>query len=189
MIVLKVTTDIKTGQKVRTVRLTPGGSKLRIFGEIDYDVEQMMQLAQFGVDVIKRRVSLGIGSADGTMPGLKRGYAIRKQRAGAGNRRNLQLTGAMLSNFTVRSVSATRATMGITSQKERIKALANERRAPWFGWSARDLVELIKLAEILWKVNVANVGIGGTGRGFARGATFLRSSGGLRGAVESRAAA
>jgi hypothetical protein len=175
MIVLSVKTDLKTGQKVQRVRLA-SGAKLRIFGEISFDVKQMHALAQLGVDLIKERVSRGVGSSDTAMPGLKRHYAIRKTRAGAGNRRNLRLTGAMLDNLTVRSVSASQARMDITSARERIKARANEKRAPWFGWSARDLAALAKAGEQLFRLNVADMGLGKVTRGrFGQSTVFLSS--------------
>lgn len=181
MIVVKTKIDAKSQQLVRTLKFD-SGNKVRLFGDLSFDVRQMYLLARFGVDIIKARVSRTIGSDDAPMPPLKKGYAIRKGRnAWRTNRRDLNYTGEMLENFTVRSVSASQARLDITSAKQRIKARSNERRAPWFGWSPRDIAKLSALAQELWRGDISKMGFGtGRGREFASRAIWMDPMG-LRG--------
>lgn len=163
MIQVKVTTDARTGALIRHFK-TESGGKFRVFGDWNVTTQQMYALAQYGIGLIVDRAKRGIGSNDQPMPGLKKGYAIAKTKAGKGNRRNLTFTGAMLGNISVRSVSATQARMAITSTKERVKARANEQKSPWWGWSVRDLGKLAGASSGILRENVAAVGIFGTGR-------------------------
>lgn len=181
MIVLKASVDAKSGQLVRRVKFA-SGQKVRFFGNINFTALQMKALGDIAIGVIKDRVSRGIGSDDAPMKPLsgkrsaifnangkfarqRAGYAEWKQKRGGQPIRDLTLTGAMLRNFTVRSVSETQVRMDITSQKERVKARANEQRSPWFGWSPRDLIEITAAGERLFKKNIAGMGIGGGKQG------------------------
>jgi hypothetical protein len=174
MIVLKTYSDLKTRLQVSKVRLA-SGQKLTFFGNpIGFDEQTMLRYAQYAIALIRTRVSRGIGSDDAPMPGLKKGYAIRKTKAGKGNRRNLEFTGDMLNNISVRSVSATQARIDITSPKQRIKARANERRAPWWGLSPRDAAQLTTAARGFFGAQVANLGVGsGRGRAFGSSAIWM----------------
>jgi hypothetical protein len=164
MIVLKTAFDQRTQQLVRTVKLDTG-RKVRFFGEIDTNAQQMLALGNFSISVMVGRVQRGIGSDDAPMKALKRGYAIQKTKKGLGNRRNLTYTGDMLRNISVRSVSARQVRIDITSTKQRQKARANEQKSPWWGWSARDMAQITKAIEQLFGVNIANIGVGfGGGR-------------------------
>jgi hypothetical protein len=177
MIVTRVGTDAKTGEVFRKLKFS-SGAKLTIFGDPSLTTRQMYQLTQFGVDVIQNRVSRGIGSNDQPMPGLKRGYAIAKTKAGKGNRRNLQYSGEMLANLTVRSVSASQGRADITSAKQRLKARVNEQKSPWFGWSARDLAQISAMSRRLFGENIADFGVGrGRGRAFGGGAQWMDPKG------------
>lgn len=123
----------------------------RVLGRnIGFAERQMYDLARVALDSIKQRVARGIGSDDAPMAGLKKGYAIWKTKHGLGNKRNLVVTGGMLDSFQIRSVSATEARMDITSRDGRMKARENERRTPWFGWSASDVKAIIAKAQTLW---------------------------------------
>lgn len=115
---------------------------------------QMGRLAATGLASIKGRVSKGIGANDQQMPPLKRGYAIQKSKQGKGNRRNLSFTGAMLDNLTVRSANSREARIALTKASERTKALANQLRSPWLGWSANDIRTVMGVATQIWKTEV-----------------------------------
>jgi hypothetical protein len=103
---------------------------------------QMARIAVVGLASVKSRVKQGIGAFDQAMPPLKPGYARQKTKRGGLNVRNLTLTGAMLDNLTLRSATTDRATIALTKNLERTKALANQRRSPWLGWSPRDQVAI-----------------------------------------------
>lgn len=62
---------------------------------------------------------------------------------GSGKKRRLRKTEShMLDELRVTSASSTRATIDISKADARIKARANEQRAPWFGFSGRDVRNL-----------------------------------------------
>lgn len=185
MIVLKsaVTRD---GREYRVVRMQgtenqPKGARVRFFGrEIGFTELQMYALGQFAVSAIKERVSRGTGSDDAPMPALQSGkkrqrwsqkqqrwveygepafgYRTWKARLGLPGIRNLALTGKMLSDFSVRSVSAQEVRMDITTTESRMKARTNEIRAPWFGWSSQDMAKIWARAGQMFG-NLGNVGI------------------------------
>lgn len=190
MIVLKAKFTDKDGKPLATpwrrVQMA-SGQKVRFFGaEIGFTELQMLALGNCGVDVIKERVSRGVGSDDAPMPVLKSrkarrwskkqsrwvvydreskfSYAQQKKDAGLQSNRDLTFTGDMLSDFSVRSVSATEVRMDITTQESRMKARVNEIRAPWFGWSPADMVKLIGKARELFGHMVQDFGVSIAGR-------------------------
>ena len=122
------------------------GRPVRFYGAYTFQARQLERIAEFGITRIQRRAQAGIGSDDAPMPELSRGYARRKARTGRTALRDLTFTGAMLNNLTVRSVSDSEVRMAITSTIERRKALANERLAPWFGWSPADVTALARFS-------------------------------------------
>lgn len=189
MIVLKAKLTDKSGAPLalpwRRVQMA-SGQKVRFFGaEIGFTELQMLSLGNFAVDVIKDRVSRGIGSDDAPMPALKiarrkrwskkqnrwveysqqdSGYGKVKRLAGRQPIRDLTFTGGMLNDFSVRSVSASEVRMDITTQESRMKARVNEIRAPWFGWSPADMVKLIGKARELFGDMVQDFGVSIAGR-------------------------
>lgn len=193
MITLKTTIDKRTGVFVRTVQTTvdtvgPLGrgiartNRFRIFGNFSLP---MYLLGQYALSVMKARVLKGIGSDDQPMKPLSTGrssrvsrsgqvvefnttgsgYLRRKQRLGGKPIRDLFLTGAMLENFQIRSVSETQVRMDITSSIQRVKARANEDRSPWFGFSVRDMAAIAVAGERILGQQIGDVGVGfGGGR-------------------------
>lgn len=135
---------------------TDTGARFRIgAGGWNPGTQAMYGLGQFGIKLIKNRVSKSIGSDDNPMPALKtrlrrdgserRGYKQIKQRAGLNPFRDL--TGLnkndhMLQNLSVRFANEDSVRMDFTKRSARMKARANEKLAPWFGWSVQDLIKL-----------------------------------------------
>jgi hypothetical protein len=152
------------------VRIKWNGGKVRLLG-FGMQKYQMLKIGQAGLDDLKARVREGLGVNDAPMPPLKerrvtrlgnvvvlgadRGYKGFKAKIGKKPIRDLTLTGRMLANLSVRSASAEQVKIGLTSAKERQKALANERRAEWLGWSPRNIEVVMKEARRLFKLNVA----------------------------------
>lgn len=190
MIVLKAKLTDKEGQPLampwRRVQMA-SGQRVRFFGaEIGFTELQMFALGNFGVEVIKERVSRAIGSDDAPMPALKSrkakrwsksqkryveygreskfSYANRKKDAGLQPIRDLRVSGDMLDDFSVRSVSASEVRMDITTAESRMKARVNEIRAPWFGWSPSDMVKLIARARQMFGDMVQDIGVTMAGR-------------------------
>jgi len=121
--------------------------------------QQMARIANYGIGLIRARVAQGIGSDDSPMPplqvkvsrsGKRYGYAVIKQRRGLGTTRNLYGLGAdghMLDGIRVTYSDDQRASIDITTRAGRTKALANEQRAPWYGWSPSDMEKLTGFAR------------------------------------------
>lgn len=140
-----------------STRVRFNGSKVKLAGD-GPDKYTWFALGQFGIKTIRDRVSRGIGSDDSPMPPLsgresaitrdgkfvrrQAGYRDRKQRFGGRPIRDLygkgDQGGHMLDNLTVREATTNSVRMDITSRTGRVKARANERRSPWFGFSPRD---------------------------------------------------
>lgn len=99
-------------------------------------------------------------------------YAIRKQRAGLNPIRDLYGMGVgwtgrnmkqgrirkgashMIDAMRVTSASPQQARIDITTRDARMKARANEQRAPWFGFSGRDVRNLHAGAQRIWGQNI-----------------------------------
>ena len=114
---------------------------------LSFKHRQMYELGNVGVAAVKQRVAAAIGPTDAPAKPLSRGYAIWKTRKGKGNRRNLWLTGEMLTNFTVRTVSENRARANVSSRKARIKAWANQKREAWMVFSPNNKAAVVDAAR------------------------------------------
>ena len=114
---------------------------------LTYRQRQMYELGMAGVAAVKERLAAAKGPNDAPAKPLKKSYAIWKTRQGKGNRRNLFLTGEMLGNFTVRTVSEDRAKANVSSRKARIKAWVNQKREEWMVFSPRNREAVKKAAQ------------------------------------------
>src|SRR5579884_4517453 len=94
---------------------------------LNFRQHQMFKIGNVGVAAVKNRVGVALGPSDAPAKPLTKRYAIRKTRLGKGNRRNQTLTGDMLRNFMVRTVSGNRARAGLSTRKDRIKAWVNQK--------------------------------------------------------------
>jgi hypothetical protein len=133
---------------------------------------QMLQLGRAGLAHVKQRVAQGVGLEDSPMRPLKqyrrivgrsgkvvnlgpvRGYPGRKLKAGKRDIRDLNFTGAMLENLSVRNASENEVRIGFTTKLARQKALANQQREPWLGWSASDSKAVVDKAQQVFKNSV-----------------------------------
>jgi hypothetical protein len=99
---------------------------------------QMFKVGNVGVAAVKNRVASAQGPTDSSAKPLAKRYAIWKTKIGKGNRRNLMLTGDMLRNFQVRTVSENRAKASNSTRKDRIKAWITSKIEPWIVFSPRN---------------------------------------------------
>lgn len=97
--------------------------------------QQMLKIGTVGVAAVKNRLAAAQGPNDATAKPLTKRYAIWKTKRGRGNRRNLYLTGDMLRNFQVRTVSERQAKASNTTRRDRIKAWINQKVEPWAVFS------------------------------------------------------
>ena len=96
---------------------------------------QMFKIGNVGVAAVKNRLAAAQGPSDGAAKPLTKRYAIWKTKLGKGNRRNLMLSGDMLRNFLVRTVSENKAKASNSTRKDRIKAWITSKIEPWIVFS------------------------------------------------------
>ncbi len=114
---------------------------------LNFKQHQMFKIGNVGVAAVKHRVGAALGPSDAPAKPLSKRYAIRKTRLGKGNRRNLTLTGDMLRNFMVRTVSENRARAGLSTRKDRIKAWVNQKIEPWVVFSPKNRAAVLEAAR------------------------------------------
>lgn len=114
---------------------------------LNFKQHQMFKIGNVGVAAVKNRVTAAQGPDDSPAKPLTKRYAIRKTRLGRGNRRNLTLTGDMLRNFMVRTVSENRAKASLSTRKDRIKAWINQRIEPWVVFSPKNKAAVLEAAR------------------------------------------
>jgi hypothetical protein len=111
---------------------------------LNFRQRQMYALGSIGVAAVKSRLAAAQGPEDSAAKPLTKRYAIFKTRKGMGNRRDLRLTGQMLANFTVRTVTDNRAKASLSTRKDRIKAWANQKIEPWVVFSPRNRAAVLE---------------------------------------------
>ena len=107
----------------------------------------MFKLGTVGVAAVKNRLAAAQGPGDVPAKPLTKRYAIRKTKAGKGNRRNLFWSGGLMRNFQVRTVSENRAKAGLSTRKDRIKAWANQKIEPWLVFSPKNKSAVVEAAR------------------------------------------
>jgi len=135
-------------------------------GRLSFSQQQMVKLGTVGVAAVKNRLATATGPEDAPAKPLSKGYAIRKNRmlsrggfrrtgVGSGRKgvRDLMLTGNMLRNLTVRTVTEKAAKASLTSRKERIKGWANMKRELWLVFSPKNRQAVVEAARRLFQEN------------------------------------
>ena len=107
----------------------------------------MVQIGSTGLLAVKKRLVAAHGPGDSPAKPLTKRYAIRKSKLRKGNRRDLWLTGKMLKNLSLRTVSENSSKATLTSRKERIKGLANTRIEPWLVFSPKNKLAVMEKAK------------------------------------------
>ena len=121
---------------------------------LSFRQSQMFKIGNVGVAAVKNRLAASQGPSDGPAKPLTKQYAIWKTKQGKGNRRNLSLSGDMLRNFLVRTVSENKAKASVTGRgtaktatnkrgkavgaENRIKAWITNKIEPWVLFSPRN---------------------------------------------------
>ncbi len=108
---------------------------------------QMFKIGNVGLASVKNRLAAAQGPNDGAAKPLSRLYAIRKTKMGRGNRRDLMLTGDMLRNFMVRTVSENKAKASNSTRKERVKAWITNKIEPWAVFSPKNRIVVHQTAQ------------------------------------------
>ena len=109
--------------------------------------QSMLKIGTVGVAAVKNRLAGAQGPTDSPAKPLTKRYAIQKTKLGRGNRRNLMMTGDMLRNFQVRTVSENRAKANNSTRKDRLKAWLNQKIEPWVVFSPKNKVAVAEAAR------------------------------------------
>jgi hypothetical protein len=127
---------------------------------LTFKQQDMVTIGSTGLLSVFKRLSQARGPEDAAAKPLTKRYAMYKSRMRKGNRRDLKLTGKMLGNLSLRTVSDNRANASLTSRKERVKGMANMKREPWLVFSpinrqavmekAREVLLLAKQRILKW---------------------------------------
>lgn len=108
---------------------------------------QMFKIGNVGLASVKNRLAAAQGPNDGAAKPLSRYYAIRKTKMGRANRRDLMLTGDMLRNIMVRTVSENKAKASNSTRKERVKAWITNKIEPWAVFSPKNRLVVQQTAQ------------------------------------------
>lgn len=114
---------------------------------LNFRQTQMFKIGNVGVAAVKNRLAAAQGPSDSSAKPLTKRYAIWKTKLGKGNRRNLMLSGDMLRNFQVRTVSENRAKASTSTRKDRIKAWITSKIEPWIVFSPRNKTAVVDAAN------------------------------------------
>ena len=118
---------------------------------LNFSQRQMFKVGSVGVAAVKNRLAAAQGPTDAPAKPLTKNYAIRKSKWHKGNRRNLYLSGAMLRNFMVRTVSERSARASLTTRKDRIKAWANQKIEQWLVFSPKNRAAVMEAAHRVFR--------------------------------------
>ena len=105
---------------------------------MNFRQQAMLKVGTVGVAAVKNRLAASLDSNDAPSKPLTKWYARRKTRLGLGDKRDLMLTGDMLRNFQVRTVTDNKAKANNSSRKGRLKAWINQKIEPWVLFSPKN---------------------------------------------------
>ncbi len=115
--------------------------------QMNFSQQSMFKIGTVGVAALKNRLAAAQGPTDSPAQPLTRRYAIQKTKLGRGNRRNLMMTGDMLRNFQVRTVTDNRAKASNSTRKDRLKAWLNQKIEPWVVFSPKNQATVAESAR------------------------------------------
>jgi hypothetical protein len=118
---------------------------------LNFKQREMFKLGTVGVASVRNRLAAALGPRDTAAKPLSKYYAIRKTKAGKGNRRNLMWTGDMLRNFQVRTVSERLAKARNSTRLDRSKANITNKIEPWIVFSPKNEKEVRAVGAQLLK--------------------------------------
>jgi hypothetical protein len=127
------------------------------FGTLNFDQQRMTRLGTVAVGTVKDRVQRGLNENDAKAKPLNRGYAIRKTKAGLRNIRDLTMTGDMMRNFSLRTVTNTEAYARNTTKRAQDKARWNNNKERWVVYSRTNVDGVMKAANTLFAETVQNL--------------------------------
>ena len=119
--------------------------------QMNFRQQSMLKIGTVGVAAVKNRLAASLDSNDAPSKPLTKGYARQKTRLGLPPKRDLMLTGDMLRNFQVRTVSDNQAKANNSSRKGRLKAWINQKIQPWVLFSPKNQKAVAESASKILK--------------------------------------
>jgi hypothetical protein len=117
----------------------------------------MVQVGSAGLLSVFKRLSSAQGPNDGPAKPLCSSYQRYKTRRHMPGVRNLRLTGDMLRNLTLRTVTDNSAKAALTSRKEIDKGRGNTKREPWLVFSPQNRAAVIEKAKQIFREATARI--------------------------------
>jgi hypothetical protein len=139
------------GSRGRRVRIYV--KKQIVVSHLNLSQRQMLAIGNVGLAARKEEIARGLNAKGAPAKPLSKGYAIRKSKLskwfqGAGrNKRDLRLTGAMLREWTVRTVSTNEARAGWSTLRNRTKAAVNNAIEEFVAWSPENQKRVMSAAN------------------------------------------
>mgnify|MGYP000016803651 CR=1 FL=1 len=129
---------------------------------LNFGQQQMFKLGTVAVATLKNRVTAAQNASDQPAKPLKKRYAIAKSKlrrfGGLGtNKRDLTLSGNMLRELSVRTVSENRVVAGWTTLKNRQKARNNDAIEKFIDLSPRNQNDVHRAADLVVKESVRHL--------------------------------
>lgn len=166
--------SVTPGMITTSIKMSAGIAGFGINSAALFRQNQMKRLGDFAIATVKARATKGIGSDDSPMPALsgktspilhngkfvrqRIGYAGWKMAHGLYGVRDLVGTGKdgghMWDGVSVRLATDSLVRMAFTTRTSRQKALANERRAPFFSFSDADEAKIVAYARQMFAAQV-----------------------------------
>ncbi len=140
-------------RRLRDGRVRVDADGLNRFQPLTIGARRMWLLGDFAVAQVKGRAAQALGPYDTPAKPLAKGYAIRKTRAGKGNRRTLSFLGKvgghMLDNLRVRTVGENSVRASFSTKAARDKAVGNSRIEPFLVFSPGNTRKITERANEL----------------------------------------
>ena len=123
--------------------------KQLVVNSLAFRPQQMYKIGHAGTLDVKMRVGAAVNANDAPAKKLTKRYAIYKNKVVRMGRvkRDLTLTGAMLQNFQVRTVSNNSAQARNSTRKDREKANRNQQREPWILFSPNNQRAVLRVTQ------------------------------------------
>lgn len=132
--------------------------KQRQVAHLGFKQFQMLKIGTVATAAVKNRVTSGLNAADAPSKPLSKGYAIFKtRRLRRKVKRDLTLTGQMLNNLQVRTVSNNYAQSRNTTRKDREKANRNQQVEPWVVYSRENERAITRATLLIFAENVRHL--------------------------------
>lgn len=130
----------------------------RQIGKLGFKQYQMLKLGTVGLAAVKNRVQSGLNAQDAPAKKLSKPYAIRKTKIFKKRAiRDLTLSGQMLRNLQVRTVSNNTAQARNTTRRDRQKSNRQNEIEPWLLFSRKNQAAVQRAAQLIFAETIRHL--------------------------------